>query len=471
MIQFILNQQNIQTELPSGTTVLDFVRYQQHLRGTKIGCREGDCGACTILVGQFINGQLEYRSMTSCLMPLGNAHGKHIVTIEGINLSQLTPVQQAILDEGGTQCGFCTIGFVLSFTGFALSDTEQGYEGAIAAIDGNICRCTGYKSLERAADRISKELAEKDQNTLIPWLVEQQYLPAYFLEIEDRLQKLKEDLPILEKKTKQEIIGGGTDLLVQRPEEITQTSMTHFFDQSHLHFIEQRDHQLHIGASVTAEDLRSSALFQSYFPAIRAHMKLVSSTPIRNMGTLAGNLVNASPIGDLTIFFLALGSHLLIRKGEETRTVPLNQFYKAYKAFDLLPEEKVEALYFDLPSPHVHFNFEKVCKRTHLDIASVNSACWLEVNAGEIQTIRLSAGGVAAIPKALKETADFLTGKKITTEIIKEAALVLQKEVSPISDARGSADYKRLLLRQLFFAHFIKFFPQRFTLKALTHDA
>jgi len=467
LIQFILNQQSIQTDLPSGTTVLDFVRYQQHLRGTKIGCREGDCGACTILVGQLIDGQLVYRSMTSCLMPLGNAHGKHIVTIEGINANQLTPVQQAIVDEGGTQCGFCTIGFVLSFTGFALSKIEKGYEGAIAAIDGNICRCTGYKSLERAAARISDELADKSQQTLIPWLVEQKYVPAYFLKIQERLLALKEDLPDLEKLNRKEIIGGGTDLLVQRPEEIAQTEVNHFFDQSHLNYIEQKNQQLHIGGSVTAEDLRSSPLFQSYFPETREFMKLVSSTPIRNMGTLAGNLVNASPIGDLTIFFLALSSHLQISGGESPRTLALNQFYKAYKTLDLLPGEKVDSLYFNLPSPAVHFNFEKVCKRTHLDIASVNSACWLEVEDGSIKTIRLSAGGVAAIPKDLQQTADFLQGKKLSVDLLRKAATVLREEVSPISDARGSADYKRLLLRQLFFAHFLKFFPQQFNLEML----
>lgn len=120
MIRFILNDKLIETELPSGSTVLDFVRYHKRLTGTKIGCREGDCGACTILVGNFEKDKLVYRSMTSCLMPLGNAHGKHIVSVEGINMAALSPVQQAMVDTNGTQCGFCTIGFVMSLTGFVL---------------------------------------------------------------------------------------------------------------------------------------------------------------------------------------------------------------------------------------------------------------------------------------------------------------------------------------------------------------
>ena len=146
MIQFILNNQLVNATQASGSTILDYIRYHKRLVGTKIGCREGDCGACTILVGDFENDKLVYRSMTSCLMPLGNASGKHIVSVEGINMKELTPVQQAMVDTNGTQCGFCTIGFVMSLTGFVLNDTAKQYDDAISAIDGNICRCTGKES-------------------------------------------------------------------------------------------------------------------------------------------------------------------------------------------------------------------------------------------------------------------------------------------------------------------------------------
>src|SRR5689334_13441890 len=145
LIRFILNEKEIATELAAGMVLLDFIRYHQQLTGTKIGCREGDCGACTVLVGEIVNGELEYESMTSCLLPLGNAQGKHIVTIEGINFpDKLNPVQQAMADCGATQCGFCTPGFVMSLAGFCLSNKKPSYENAIAAVDGNICRCTGY---------------------------------------------------------------------------------------------------------------------------------------------------------------------------------------------------------------------------------------------------------------------------------------------------------------------------------------
>ena len=142
MLRFILNNQDIETELHPGTTVLDFVRYRKNLKGTKIGCREGDCGACTILVGELKDGGVRYRSMTSCLMPLANANGKHIVSVEGVNPEDgsLTPVQKAMVDESGTQCGFCTVGFVMSLTGFCIDGTEKSPEMAVSSIDGNICR-------------------------------------------------------------------------------------------------------------------------------------------------------------------------------------------------------------------------------------------------------------------------------------------------------------------------------------------
>lgn len=185
MIQFILNDENISTDLPAGTTVLDFVRYYKNLKGTKIGCREGDCGACTILVGELQDKKVRYRTMTSCLMPLANASGKHIVTVEGINPDDgsLTPVQQAMVDESGTQCGFCTVGFVMSLTGFCIDDTEKTTEMAVSAVDGNICRCTGYKSIERAAAKVCDAVSAGRGDTAT-------YVPPYFEDMSKRLEAI-----------------------------------------------------------------------------------------------------------------------------------------------------------------------------------------------------------------------------------------------------------------------------------------
>ena len=185
-------------------------------------------------------------------------------------------------------------------------------------------------------------------------------------------------------------------------------------------------------------------------------MKLVSSTPIRNMGTLGGNLVNASPIGDLTIFFLALDSSIVLNKNGNRRTLKLRHFYKGYKLLDKAPDEFIESLFFDTLAATDHFHFEKVSKRTHLDIASVNTACLLKMDGKTIREAHLSAGGVGPVPMYLERSSAALKGQTIHADLIKKTAAVMQEEISPISDARGTEAYKRLLLRQLFFSCFLE---------------
>ena len=458
MIQFILNNQTVKTSLPPGSTVLDLVRYHKRLMGTKIGCREGDCGACTILVGSIESEKLVYRSMTSCLMPLSNAQGKHIVTVEGINGKELSPVQQAMVDTNGTQCGFCTLGFVMSLTGFVLNETGSGYDEAIKSIDGNICRCTGYKSIERAAKILSDKLGQKPKSNTTGWLIDNNFIPGYFIDIKDRLRQLRtegEDRP--PKTNASFIIAGGTDLVVQKHSQVKKGSIYNFFDNSSLKGITLENDKCVTGASVTVTEFAESSIVQNIFPDLEKYIKLISSTPIRNMATMAGNLVNASPIGDMTIFFLALNAEIVLSNGNSNRRIWLKDLYKGYKELDKNADEFIETIVFLKPSKDTIFNFEKVCKRTWLDIASVNSACSMQIDKnGTIKDIHLSAGGIAPFPKYLSETVSFLKGKKIDTTVLNEAIRIMNQEIAPISDARGTKEYKRLLLRQLFLAHVMK---------------
>jgi xanthine dehydrogenase small subunit len=463
MARFILNNSNVETVEQEGSTLLDFIRYKKRLTGTKIGCREGDCGACTILVGGMENGKLVYRSMTSCLMPLANANGKHIVTVEGVNLQQLSPVQQAMVNENGTQCGFCTLGFVMSLTGFVLNDNNKTYEEAIASIDGNICRCTGYKPIERAAASITKAVEAKPDSNKLQWLTENKFLPVYFEGIEERLAKLQQH------ETEDEIttlnIGGGTDLMVQKPLTVKRSNVNPLSANNVLKGLTKHNDLISVGAGVTVSEFAESGIIKEHFPDLSSIIKLVSSTPIRNMATMAGNLVNASPIGDMSIFFLALDASLEITSKQGLRNVKLNEFYKAYKQTDLQAGELISKINFTVPGA---FSFEKVSKRTHLDIASVNSACHLKkASNGEILSIGLSAGGVAPFPKYLRSTCEYLAGKKPGVEVLRQAISIMNEDVSPISDARGTADYKRSLLRQLFIAHMIKFFGPQDSIKKI----
>ncbi|HEX7905890.1 MAG TPA: FAD binding domain-containing protein [Chitinophagaceae bacterium] len=465
MIRFILNETTIATELPSGMVLLDLIRYHHNLMGTKIGCREGDCGACTVLIGEIKNDELRYQSMTSCLVPLGNVDRKHVVTIEGINFNdQLNPIQKAMAEEGATQCGFCTPGFVVSLAGFCLSDKDATQQNAIAAIDGNICRCTGYKSIERAAAKVAEIMKERNGEEAIKFVAKQKILPEYFTKIKNTLQSLQNgQLTTYDSRLTTQLVGGGTDLYVQKHDEMTNAAIQFVFDQPTMNGIRREGNKCIIGPSATVTDLKESPVIQEALPQFQRYAKLISSTPIRNMATIAGNFINASPIGDFTIFFLALDAQLMLRSepltpsGEgRVRMIALRKLYKGYKQLDKKPNEHIEEISFELPGKDSYFHFEKVSKRTHLDIASVNSATHIKLSGDVIAGAGLSAGGVGPVPLFLEKTSAFLKGKKITEAIIEQAIEVMHTEISPISDARGTKEYKTLLLGQLIKAHFIE---------------
>jgi xanthine dehydrogenase small subunit len=217
-----------------------------------------------------------------------------------------------------------------------------------------------------------------------------------------------------------------------------------------------------IGGTVTFEELRHSEIMAKIFPEIKKTFQLIASLPVRNSATVAGNIINASPIGDITIFFLALNAVLSLNDGKNKREVPLRQFFKGYKEMDKKENEILEWLHFDVPGKNTRLHFEKVSKRKYLDIASVNTAISITTKRSTIEKIGISAGGVGPFPLYLSKTCEFLTDKKLEESVIKEALAVADSEISPISDVRGSEKYKRLLLRNLLAAHFISLFPKNF---------
>jgi xanthine dehydrogenase small subunit len=473
-IKLILNNTPIDTKINPGITALDFIRYQRNLKGTKAGCREGDCGACTILSGEYKNGTVVYKSVASCLLPAKELDKRHIITIEGISGKNMNPLQQIIVEEGATQCGFCTPGFILSFMAFLMNSITINPENAVKFIDGNICRCTGYMSIKRVAERLCRNYAGilNDSKDRISAMIKLELLPQYFQNIPEYFKHYilntvqKNDNFTFENMTNPDQVyincAGGTDLYVQKPDKMEEFNINFLYDDLKLQETYEDKNFIYIGSCANIEDIRSNNLLK---PILKNYIDLISSTQIRNRATLGGNIVNASPIGDFSIILLAMNAEMKISNHKYSRIIYLKDFYKGYKIMDISPGEIIE--WFGIPrlNEHTYFNFEKISKRIHLDIASVNSAIRLELSDDIINDIHISLGGVAPTPLYLNNTSEFLKSKSLNYENLKEALKILMVEISPIGDVRGSKEYKTELAKRLFFVHFIKLFPDKFILE------
>ncbi len=475
MISFILNDQEYSTELPPGAVTLDLLRGEAGLSGTREGCREGDCGACTVLLGTPLQQGIKYMAVNSCILPVGEIHGRHLVTIEGVNLEkELSPLQQVFVEEGATQCGFCTPGIIMSLTGYLLGTVEPDDTGAAEALAGNICRCTGYVSIRKAGKTVSLKIGHSPAESCssrehLEWLVEKEILPPYFLGIEEMIHAIdtgESDVSEADIPEDTLTVAGGTDLFAIEAEELGNTELRFLSRKTEMNGITKTENRVLIGAGATVRDIIDSGVFRNS-GNLEHSLHLVASAQVRNRATAGGNIVNASPIGDLTIIFLALDARLRITKGSDYREVQLKDFFRGYKELDLSHGELLESLEYTAPDSDTYVNFEKVAMRKHLDIASVNTAATFRMSGDRIEKADISAGGVAPIPLYLRKTSALLSGMEISTDTAQLAVRTARSEVSPIDDVRGSAEYKKLLLGKLIAAHFVELFPEQIDLEDL----
>ncbi len=466
MIRMVVNDQLRETKLHAATPIVDFLRSELKLCGTKIGCREGDCGACTIIAGFLQGNKIIYRSMASCIMPLINGQAKHIITIEGINLPQkeLNPIQEAFIAVNAVQCGFCTPGFIMSLTAYALSEIEKTPQNAINSVAGNVCRCTGYKSIEKAVLQVNDLLQEMptEFDAKIKWLVSHNILPSYFNDVKEMLQSIRSETS-LTGNTQATIVAGGTDALVQRPEELLEEQISAIADIAQFKGTEIKDNKIWIGAATTVDEFCQNKEIAKHIPKIKDYLKLVSSPQIRNMATVAGNFANGSPIGDLSVMFLCLDTTLVLSQDGKKREMPLKDFFVGYKKVNKAENELIEQIYFPIPSANAHFSFEKISKRVHLDMATVNSAVSLKMESGKMEDVKIAIGGLGPTIRNMEKTCDFLNGKEISDETFTKANEIAQAEITP----RSRANYKRLLVRQQLFLHLRGIAPDALSLEVL----
>jgi len=261
IIKFICNSENVSAEVHPGLSLLDFLRKNLALTGAKEGCREGDCGACTVLIGEFSGKEISYYSVNSCLFPIGDVNGKHVVTVEGINTDELSIVQESFVEEGASQCGFCTPGFIVSLTGYFLSNKSFNPNDAIDSMDGNICRCTGHSSIIRAAQKSFEILSSNITNHAdhISDLIKSGLIPDYFSDIPKRLKQLKQEkLSEEEKISPNFYISGGTDLFVQKWEDILKNDVKLLSSNGISSTIIEENGKCIVGAAATVSDLINS---------------------------------------------------------------------------------------------------------------------------------------------------------------------------------------------------------------------
>ncbi len=467
MTAFYLNRQPVEAKGSPGRSVLDYIRQDTGLTATKSGCREGDCGACMVLWGRLRDGQVQYRAVNSCLLPVAEAAGTHVVTLEGLNRDDgLTPVQDAMHRHHASQCGFCTPGIVNSLSAFFLTADEISIDTLTRALDGNLCRCTGYASLRRALDDLNTHYGgslPRDRDRIrqaVDWGI----VPDYFLDMPAKLGELAGTRPAPEGL----IVGGATDLLVQHRGRLPESALSFESMRNPFPFVGIREGMLHIDGNATVADLASSEDVKALLPDFEQVYPLISATSIRNRATVAGNFVNASPIGDLSVYFLPLGAQLIFKSDSGSRQLPLSRLFLDYKVLDIRPGERLDALLLPLENLRGRVrHFEKISKRKILDIASVNSAISLREENGRILDVSLSAGGVAPVPLLLTKTSEWLRGRDVTAETVRQAGRMAVTEIHPIDDIRGSAEYKGIALDRSIRAHFAALFPERIRVEEL----
>ncbi|MFB6264278.1 MAG: FAD binding domain-containing protein, partial [Bradymonadaceae bacterium] len=431
------------------------------------------------LVGELDDGEVDYELVTSCLVPLGEMHGKHVVTVEGMNLEEgeLNPAQQAVVDYGGTQCGFCTPGFVVSLVWYLMcGEGEPTLDGFQRAIGGNLCRCTGYESLNRASRALVEAFGEGGEHREI-WeaddriaaLAEAGMIPAYFTDAAERVAEFPQPEPPDEEiDVADYFVAGGTDIYVQEGEDLPHSRVAVLNHFPEMDEIRLEDGEFRCGGLVSFEQFGQHPEIRRLIPAIDDHLFLVASLHIRNRATLGGNIVNASPIGDMTSLVFALGSDLVLQSEDDRRVVPMEDFYLDYKVMDREEDELLTEVVFPDGDERTRVNFEKVSKRKALDIATVCSGARLRTDdEGRLTEANLTMGGVAPVPLLLEKTRDYLLGREVTSGTVENAIAVADEEISPIGDVRGGADYKRLLVRQLLIAHFTELYPDRVQFKEL----
>jgi xanthine dehydrogenase small subunit len=456
-------------DLKPTTTVLNYLRSIGNHKGVKEGCAEGDCGACTVVTaerGQ--NGKLIYKAVDSCLLFLPMIHGKQLITVE--NLSQrnngkiiLHPVQETMVNSFGTQCGYCTPGFIMSLFALYKNQAKPTREIIKNSLSGNLCRCTGYQSiLDAAAEACNKKgedhftrnskktlellkIINEDKSAIMIDTEKQTYFRPFTLD----------DALMLRKHYKNAIIiNGATDIALKQTKK--NELLSEIIDLSgidELKIFDEEEDGIYFGVGMSLDNIK--AICEKEFPALYDILNLFGSLQIRNLATIGGNIGSASPIGDTLPLLFAYKAKVILQSSKNKREVSIEDFIKGYRKTDLKSDELITSVFIPKPDKNVYIKSFKVSKRKDLDISTVSLTCRLVLEKDKIKEIILAYGGMAETTKRAKKAEEFLTGKSWNRKSIEDAMKILYNEFKPISDARSSDEFRRVISKNLLMKIFV----------------
>lgn len=442
-VQFLLNGQPTRVPITDKhQTVLQYLRASARLTGTKEGCAEGDCGACTIVIGELEAGEVKYRALNGCILLLAQIHGHEVITVEGVQDKdgRLHPVQQALVDFHGSQCGFCTPGFVMSLYAHYRNNLPNDRQSLKDTLAGNLCRCTGYGPILAAGQAMYGYQSSPipDTKTALQGIPHVQPVTDDLLFAPTSESELQE---ILQAHPTATLWAGGTDTGLWLTKKLQHLSAIVLLGGiKSLDFVEQTKTGIRIGAMCRYSDLIE--LFASKWPDFAEVIRRTGSTQIRNSGTVGGNIANGSPIGDMAPMLMVLGASLLLRNQNGQREVLLEDFFIAYGEQDLRPGEYLAEIHLPKSAERLHFSASKVSKRFDQDISAVLGAFAWELTNDKMQNVRIAFGGMAATPKRAALAEQTLEGKAITDQQIRLAISALRQDFTPLDDMRASAKYR-----------------------------
>ncbi len=463
-VRFILNGERIELEVSDPTrTLLQYLREDLRRTGSKEGCAEGDCGACTVVIAELESDALHYRAVNACIQFLPTLDGKALFTVEALKSADgsLHPVQQSMVDHHGSQCGFCTPGFVMSMFALYHNNLAPTRADIDDALSGNLCRCTGYRPIVDACLRMYKdyERVEIDETSLVSNLRELRRDRSLSLELEQARYHAPLSLDELAELYMQypdsRILAGGTDVGLWVTKQLRELpSLIYLGNVAELRRIVVVAGCTEIGAAVSLTDAIDPIV--THYPEFGEMLRRFASLPVRNAGTLVGNVANGSPIGDSMPALMAVSTRVKLRRGDQQREIALEELYLDYMKNAMQQGEFIESIVIPERSEGLLLRCYKLSKRYDQDISAVCAAFALRLDGDRVSEIRIALGGMAAVPKRALQTEQLLLGRDWDESTLRAAMDSLREEFTPLSDMRASAAYRSRTSANLLYRFYLE---------------